>query len=324
MPIPLQTRPRRSARDGGRVYAVDEGAGQLVAFEALPDGGLREIDRASSQGASPTHLALDRTGAWLVAANYGSGTVVAVAVGLDGDFGEARPPVYVGPNAHQVVFDAANRFAYVPALGDDAVVTLAFDPATGALAEQNRLALASGAGPRHLVLHPESAWAYVVNELDDTVVAADVDPDTGALTAFQTVSTLPPGVDGAGNTCAEVALDPAGRFLYASNRGHDSVARFALDPDGSLAPLEHTETGATPRHFSLAGDRMFVGNMGQGSVSVFAVDPQRRWPGAAVVAPGVAARVRRRARPRLNRCSLRGPAACAPPRRVAVTGRQLR
>lgn len=259
------------------LYAVDEGASELVAFSLDPDSDeLTLLNRVPANGSGPAHLTVDATGRWLLAANYGSGTVTSVAIAEDGSLGAAAASPYAGAHAHQIVLDPSNAFAFVPALGDDRIVQLRFDEDTGALTPNAvpYVDTAVDAGPRHLAFHPREPYAYGVNELDVTVVTYQFDPYTGALGALQTLSALPPGA--VASTGAEIAVHPNGELVYASIRGADTIAIFTISDQGTLAPAGFAPTGGeTPRHFSLSpsGDRLFVGNQGAGEVAVFAVDP---------------------------------------------------
>jgi 6-phosphogluconolactonase len=265
------------APDLRHVYAVNEGSDELAAFTVdAGTGALAFLDRVPSNGNGPAHLAVDATGGWLLAANYGGGNVTMVRIEPDGSLGDAVATLATGANAHQIVLDAANAHAFVPNLGDDTVSELVFDPA-GGLAPDGEVAMPAGSGPRHLAFHPSAPFAYVIGELGDTMTALSYDAAAGALTSLATVSTLPPGVDGADSFCAEVAVDPSGRFLYGSNRGHDSLVVYAIDPvSGLLTTVEHEGTGGSwPRHFSLSADGslLLVANQRSDTVVAFRVDP---------------------------------------------------
>jgi 6-phosphogluconolactonase len=229
-----------------------------------------------SNGSGPAHLAVDATGGWLLAANYGEGNVTMVRIEPDGSLGDAVATLATGANAHQVVLDPANAHALVPNLGDDTVSQLVFDP-SGGLAPDGEVAMPAGSGPRHLAFHPSAPFAYVIGEVGDTMTALAYDAATGRLTPLATVSTLPAGVDGADSFGAEVAVDPSGRFLYGTNRGHDSVVVYAIDPvTGLLTLVEHESTGGSwPRHFSLSADGslLLVANQRSDTVVAFRVDP---------------------------------------------------
>lgn len=259
-----------------RVYAVNEAStGQLSAFQVSPDGGLALLNCVSASGNGPAHLALDVTGQWLLAANYGGGQVPVVQVS-DAGLGATVDVETPGTNPHLVAFTPDNRFVFVPVKGSDRVAQFRFDAATGQLSANTLafVATAAGAGPRHLVVHPSGAWAFLLNELDSTLSSYAVSAG-GALTLVDTKSTLPPGFMGA-NTGAHLALHPSGHFVYGSNRGDDSVVAFRVDPGtGALSLVGHVKTGGVrPRHFSLTEDGalLLAANQGSGTVHAFRVD----------------------------------------------------
>ena len=271
------------------VNEKDQGGVSSFAIDAK-SGKLSAINRVSSRGAAPCHLALDRTGRWLAAANYGSGSVIVLPVARDGTLGDAvafdqhrgsgaNPMRQQGPHAHAVVFSPDNRFLLVADLGTDQVFVYRFDAARGAIAPNDPPAVktAPGAGPRHLAFHPNGTVVYTVNEIDSTVTAFHYDAGKGSLEPFQSVPMLPPDYKER-STAAEIAVNTAGAYLYASNRGHDSIALFAIDPERfTLSPTDRTPTlGQTPRHFTLdpSGAWMIVENQGSGNIAVFAVHPR--------------------------------------------------
>jgi 6-phosphogluconolactonase len=279
------------------LYAVNElkshegrPTGTVSAFALDPDTGEpRLLNRVVTQGTDPCYLTLDRTGRWLLVANYASGSVCVLPVAADGRLGEAsdfvqhhgasvHPERQRGPHAHCVVLDKANRHAFVADLGLDRVMSYRFDPGEGRLEpnEEPWLALSAGAGPRHLVFHPEGRHAYLINELDSTVLVLDYDSRRGTLRAKQTLSTLPEGY-GAGSSGAHLEVSPSGRFLYASNRGHDSIAIYRIEGDsGRLSPVGHQPTrGRTPRFFAMdpAGRYLLAANQDSDTVVAFRVDP---------------------------------------------------
>lgn len=224
-------------------------------------------------------------------ANYGGGSVAALPVGADGRLGapasviqhhgsSVNPKRQEGPHAHSINLDRANRFAFAADLGLDRVLVYRFDAARGTLApnEPPSAATAPGAGPRHFAFHPSGRYAYVINELDSTVTAFSYDPEGGVLRVIQEIPTLPDGFSGE-NYPAEVVVHPNGRFLYGSNRGHDSLALFRIDEGtGKLTAIGHQPTGGkNPRNFALdpSGGWMFVGNQNTENVLLFRVDPER-------------------------------------------------
>jgi len=254
-------------------------------------GTLTRINQRPSMGTSPCHLVLDRTRRHLLVANYGSGSVAVLPVAADGRLGAAsqvvqhtghsvNPERQQGPHAHCVTIDRANRFVFVCDLGLDQVLVYRFDAQRGTLTPHDApfAALKPGAGPRHMVFRPDGRFAFVINELHSTVTAFSYDAGAGALHEVQTISTLPEHVDGA-NSGAEIDVHPSGRWLYASNRGHNSVVLFAIDADsGALAYVEEQGTGGfTPRHFGLdpTGTYLAVGNQNSDTILMTRVDAGR-------------------------------------------------
>ena len=282
---------------GGRfLYTVNEvrefggqPAGGLSAFAVAPGSGdLTLLNQASSKGAGPCHAVVDARGRYVLAANYGGGSVVVVPIGGDGRLGEATafvqhegksvdPRRQAGPHAHCANLDAANRFALVADLGLDKVLVYRFDAQAGTLAPNDPpfATLPPGSGPRHVAFHPGGRFVHVVNELTSTVTAFRYDAAAGRLEALQTISALPEGF-AEPNSGAEVAVHPSGRFLYTSNRGHDSIAIFAIDAGtGRLTAGGHASTqGKTPRNFALdpTGRYLLAANQGSGTVVAFRID----------------------------------------------------
>ncbi|KYF56105.1 hypothetical protein BE08_11925, partial [Sorangium cellulosum] len=289
-PIDAEMNPTFLAVDPARrhLFAVNElgevdgePSGAVSAFRIGPDDGtLAFINRTSSRGEGPAHLALDRAGRFVLVANYGGGTAAVLPVGQDGALGQAVDEAAFGPRArsHHAVTDPANRFAFVTNLGSDAIAQLTFDAASGKIAPNDppALALPAGTTPRHLDFHPGGRFAYVINENADSITTLRYDPSRGTLSAVATVSTLPEGASGRGNTCAGIQVSPSGKFVYGSNRGHDSIAIFEVDPDkGTLSPAGHAPAqGETPRHFQIAptGKLLLVANQGSSTIVAFHVD----------------------------------------------------
>jgi 6-phosphogluconolactonase len=266
---------------GGAVsaYAVDPKSGRLTLLNEKPTG-----------GGEPAYVSLDATGRFVLVANYNGGSVAVFALGPDGRLAErtafvqhegrsVHPERQTGPHAHCIRTDPSNRFALVADLGLDKVLVYRFDSRDGSLRPNDPpwVALAPGAGPRHLTFHPGGAFAYVINELASTVTAFAWDSARGTLTERQTISTLPAGFGGA-STGAEIEVHPSGRWLYASNRGHDSLAVFAVDRDtGRLALIEYVPTrGHTPRNFAFdaSGRWLVVTNHDSENAAVFRVDSE--------------------------------------------------
>jgi len=271
------------------LYAVQPVANEVSAF-AIDDrsGELTLINRQPSGGNDPSHLAIDPAGRFLVAANYVAGTVEVLPVNADGSLGAPTDVVATkgelgphrteqpGPHPHQCPFDPSGRFVVVPDKGFDRLFVFTIDSATGRLvpADPPSARTRSGAGPRHIAFHPRLPYAWVINELDSTVTAYRFG-QTGALEAIQIVPSLPSTFTG-DSTGAAIIVSPSGRFVYASNRGHDSVAIFRVDEsNGMLSPVGWESTkGSTPRFIGLtpAGTRLVAANQRSDSIVEFRVD----------------------------------------------------
>jgi 6-phosphogluconolactonase len=274
------------------LYAVNEGgrgAGSVSAFAIdTKSGKLTPLNSVTSGGTSPCHLAVDKTGKWLMVANYGDGTLEVIPVQADGKLGE---PAGVekhtgsgatarqrGGHAHEVVFSPDNRFLLLADLGADKIFVYKFDAATGKLTANDPPSgsVPPGAGVRHFVFHPNGRTVYAINEIGNTVTAFHFDPAKGSLETFQNVSTLPQGFSGSSNT-AEIAINKAGTRVYGSNRGADSIALFSVDPAKlTLTPVDHTSVmGKTPRNFTLdpTGKYLLAANQDSSDITIFKVHP---------------------------------------------------
>ena len=233
---------------------------------------------------------VDATGKNVLVANYGGGSVAVLPIGPDGKLGPASdfiqhkgkvfdPRRQGAPHAHSINLDKANRFAVVADLGLDRVFVYKFDPIDGKLTPNDPPAtkVKDRSGPRHFAFHPDGKHAYVINEINCTVTAFDYDPDRGTLTEIQTIPTMPVAVEPRHST-AEVVVHPSGKFLYGSNRGHDSLAVYAIEPGtGRLKLVEYEPTGGkTPRNFAVdpTGSYVLAENMGSDTIVVFRVDPE--------------------------------------------------
>lgn len=281
---------------GRYLFAVSETSefegkpgGSVHAFAVDRDTGvLRRLNTQSSHGADPAHLSIDNRGRFVLVANYTGGNVCAFPVQEDGRLGPVVANVqHVGkgpnperqekPHAHSVMLDPANRRAFSADLGIDRVMVYTFDRASGALApaEHPEIAMKPGAGPRHLDFAPDGKTLFVVNELNSTVTALSYDLETGLLSERQTIPTLPSSFKGE-NTCADIHVHPSGRFVYASNRGHDSIAVFAIqNSGGKLKLVQHQPAmGRSPRNFAVdpAGRFLLVANQRSDSVVVMKIN----------------------------------------------------
>jgi 6-phosphogluconolactonase len=271
--------------------ASDHPGGTIGAFAIDDDTGtLSLLNQESTVGKGPCHVCVAPSGKHVAAANYSSGSTVLLPILDDGRLGAAssfvqhegsgaNPSRQEGPHAHSVNFDKTGRILIAADLGIDKLMLYRYDAETGELApgEPAFASLAPGAGPRHVAIHPSGQFIYAVNELANTVTAFAYDADTGALDEVQTIGTLPDGFEGE-NTTAEIRVHPTGRFLYASNRGHDSIAAFSLDGDsGMLTAIGHTSTGGqTPRNFNVdpSGRILLAANQATDNIVVFRVDPE--------------------------------------------------
>lgn len=259
----------------GRLYATNEGTNQIAAFALnTQDAGLQLINRVSSGGNGPAHVSFDRTGQFVFAANYNGGTVAVIPVVPDAGLAPPTQIITMLGQAHQIFTDPTNRFAWVPCKADDEVAQFSFNAGTLTALNPGVMNTDAGAGPRHLALHPTQPRAYLINELGNTLQTLEVSA-AGTLTPVQQVTTLPSGFT-SGNTTAEVAVHPNGQFVFGSNRGHDSIATWRVDPvTGFVTLVGHTLTGGqTPRHFSLdpSGNWLIVGNQGSGTIWLFRVN----------------------------------------------------
>jgi 6-phosphogluconolactonase len=259
------------------LYAVDEWNDEVMAFSIDPESGaLTEIgSRQSSEGGGPAHVSVDRSGQWVLVANYGSGDVAVLPIEGDGSLGPAVDVETPGENAHLILADPSNDFVFVPCLGSELVAQFTFDDATGELTANGTAPLPEGTGPRHLDFHPSLQVVYVIGEHGDTLTTFDLEAD-GTLTNPDSVSTLPGGEPDDENSCADVHVRPDGAYVYGSNRGDDSIAIFAIDSStGRATPAGHAPTGgATPRNFHIdpEGDVMLVANQGSDNVVTFSID----------------------------------------------------
>jgi 6-phosphogluconolactonase len=262
------------------VYAALESSDEIASFSIDPlDAHLTKLGSVTSEGNGPAHVSVDHTGKWVFAANYGSGTVAVIPVNDDGALGLSVDTESPGQNSHLIRVDPSNDFVFVPNKGSDTVAQFLFDDAIGQL-EANapaNVVTADGAGPRHLDFHPSLPIVYVINESDDTLSVYDFDTAAGTLSEKQIVSTLPDGEGGGGNTCADVHVSVDGKYVFGSNRGHDSIVVFAADPtDGRLTLVEHEPTGGeTPRNFAVdpAGGLLLVANQNSNLIVPMTIDP---------------------------------------------------
>src|SRR5215469_6641917 len=285
--------------NGRFLYAVNEvqnfngpNSGGVSAFSVdHATGKLTFLNEVSSRGADPCYVTVDKTGKYVLVANYTGGSIAAFPISDDGKLGEASafvqhtghgadPKRQEAPHAHSIDLSPDNRFAMVDDLGLDKLMVYKFDTGKGTLTPNDPpfANLDPGAGPRHFALHTNGKFAYVVSEMAGTVTVFSADLTKGTLHSLQTISTLPRGFSGAIED-AEVEVHPSGKFLYASNRGDgNSIAVFAIDADkGTLTPVEYTSTqGKTPRNFAIdpTGTLLFAENQQSNNIVIFKINQE--------------------------------------------------
>jgi 6-phosphogluconolactonase len=282
---------------GRFLYAVNEiqkyegtATGAVTAFAIdRKTGKLSQLNKVASRGADPCYISFDKSGKFALVANYTGGNIAVFPVGTDGHIGEASAFVQhagssvnkerqEGPHAHWIETTPDNRFAISADLGLDELLVDRFSATKGTLTANDPpyAKLDPGAGPRHLAFDPSGRFAYVVNELQSTITTFSYDANRGALQKLNSVSTRPKGFSGSNDT-AEIKVHPNGKFLFASNRGHDSIVVFSIDNhSGALTLVDHFSTqGKTPRNFELdpTGSFLFVANQDTNNVIVFRIDP---------------------------------------------------
>jgi 6-phosphogluconolactonase len=279
-----ETQEYKGKKNSGAVsaYAIDRATGKLTL-----------LNEVATDGADPCYITVDKTGKYVLVANYTGGSIAVFPVLVDGKLGEAstliqhsgkgtNPARQEGPHAHSIDLSPDNHFAIVDDLGLDETLVYRFSGSAAAAPEKQLVytsmaKAAPGAGPRHFAFHPNGKFGYVINEMASTVSVFSYDSETGALHELQSISTLPKDFTKE-NTAAEIEVHPSGKFLYASNRGHDSIAVFAIDPDkGTLTLVEYASTkGQGPRNFEIdpTGTRLFAANERSDNIVEFRINPQ--------------------------------------------------
>lgn len=279
---------------GKYLYAVNEiseingeKAGAISAFAIADSGELTPLNQQSVKGPGPCHLCIDATGKYALVANYGGGSVCVLPINEDGSLQEASDFIqHEGssinerrqkePHAHSINLDTQNRFAYVADLGMDKVLAYALNLETGKLNLAQTISVTPGEGPRHFDFHPNGKNAYLINEIGNTVNAYNYDAATGALTETQSLTTLPSDFTETTHT-ADIHVSPDGKFVYGSNRGHDSIAIFAIAPDGTLTSVGQEPTGGkNPRNFALdpSGNFLLAANQNTCNIVTFRINKE--------------------------------------------------
>lgn len=277
---------------GRNLYAVgEESHGVIKAYAIDPaTGALTCLNEQLTGGEAPCHISVDATEAYVLLANYGSGSVAMLPIQADGSLapltgfvqheGSSIHPVrQLGPHAHSIILDATNRLAFAPDLGIDKLLVYDLDLDNGTLAPHHVpwIRTPAGAGPRHFDFHPNGRFAYLINELGSSISVLRYVADQGVFGEIETVSTLPDEFGGE-STCADIHVAPSGKFVYGSNRGHDSIAMFAIDQaTGRLTSLGHESTrGQTPRNFAIdpSGAWLLAANQDTSTIVPFRIHPQ--------------------------------------------------
>lgn len=265
------------------MYAANEIVpGKITSFSIDPkDGKLTQLNEASAGGGGPCHILVHPDGKWVFTGNYGSGHIGIAPINADGTVGTPLEPILGGKNAHQIALDSSGKFLFVPFLGSNHVNQYLFDEATGKLTP-NAVPFAEAsvekAEPRHMAIHPSAKYGYVINERNCTVDRFDYDKTTGVLSHPKTIPTQPEGTDMKGKSTAHIVISPDGKFVYGSNRGHDSIVIYSVDAaTGNLTFVAHENGGGeikTPRDFSLdpTGKFAIVASQAKDYITVFKRD----------------------------------------------------
>jgi 6-phosphogluconolactonase len=277
------------------LYAVNEGqsfggqeGGGVTALSIDPGSGeLNALNAYSSQGKDPCYISIEQTGRYALVANYSSGNAAMLPIHPNGQLGPAtdviqhsgssiHPERQAGPHAHCIMPDPTNRFAIAVDLGLDKLLVYEMDLERGKLSKHHELNVEVGAGPRHLTFHP-GGYAYLLNELNSTVIGYRYHSESGSFEELQTLPTLPEDFTDE-NLCAALHVAPSGRYLYASNRGHDSIVCFRIDENtGMLTYRSHTFTeGQDPRDFAIdpSGNFLIAANQKSHNIVTFKIDAE--------------------------------------------------
>ena len=284
------------SKDGNTLYSVSEvfevngtAGGSISAFNINSETGkLSFLNTQLSGGACPCHIELDPSGKYVFVSNYMGGNFAVFPLTPSGQLGEmiqlvqhnnhssVQPERQEGPHVHAVAIPQDNNIVFAADLGNDEVASYHFDQQNGNLNAKASIQVTPGSGPRHMAFHPNGKWLFLINELNSSIYSYKYDRESGRLNLIAAISSLPQDYDG-GNTAADIHVHPNGRFLYVSNRGHDSVVLCSIhQTTGDLTLINHISSGgAHPRNFSLdpEGEFMLVANKDSNSINAFKVDP---------------------------------------------------
>lgn len=274
----------KASSNGNFLFAVSElgssdaPSGYFYSFRILDNDSLQQISKISTEAFAPAHIALDKTGKYAFVSNYLGGVVMVYSIDQNGALQKQQRVDLKNPegaHAHSVTLSPDNKTAYVADLGNDKIWIYDFNSEKGLLTvhQQESISLEKGSGPRHFTIAKDGKTAYSINELSSTVTAYKISAN-GSLDILQTISTLPSDYTGK-NYTADIHLHPSGKFLFASNRGHNSIVAFEVDGSGKLFPFNHFSTqGSTPRNFTISpsGEYLYVANQDSNNVVLFEVD----------------------------------------------------
>ena len=272
------------------LYAVSETGdpgGKVFSYAIDPDSGaLTYLNDQRSHGTLPCSIDVDKTGQCVLVANYGSGTISSYPIQKDGTLGKAVSKIQHegssviesrqrGPHAHMIRHDLDDKYVFVPDLGMDKIMIYTLDPSTATLTAHGEGSVPPGSGPRHIDFHPNRKYAYVINEISSTITAFQYDASAGTLTEIETVTTLPDHYEGTSHT-ADIHITDSGKYIYGSNRGHDSLAMYEIDESTgrlTMIGIELTR-GENPRNFGIDPTNTFVlvGNQSTDTVTTFRLD----------------------------------------------------
>lgn len=275
------------SKDNKYLYAVSElggndaASGFIYSFKINPDHSLTETGKLATESLAPCHIALDQTGEFVFVSNYVGGVVMVYKKKADGSLEKKQKISLDNPessNAHSVNISANNKHAYIADLGNDKIRIFDINPETGLLTpnKQSFIELEKGAGPRHFTFSKNDKFGYSINELNNSISVFGINK-TGGLGLIQTISSLPENFTDK-NSAADIHLHPSGKFIYASNRGHNSIAGFKIDKkSGKLAPIGHTlAQGETPRNFAISpdGSYLYAANQDSNTISIFKINAE--------------------------------------------------
>ena len=263
--------------DGKTLFVSFRSSGQLASFKIDQNRGSLSLISVVEGGADPAYLLPDRTGRYLLSAYYQADKVTVHNISPDGTLKEpALQTIPTADNAHGIVLDSTNRFAFVPHTGANRIYQFKFTPETGRLSSNDPPFVTTPTvdHPRHIALHPSNQWAYVSNEAGDSIGVFQVDLASGTMVKIQNLSTIPEDFDGNRNSTARCEISPNGQFVYVANRGHDSIACFEINQEtGRVNLLEITPTEQTPRSFTIepSGKFLYAAGQASGNIAAFRI-----------------------------------------------------